>query len=102
MLISLLNGEITQDEYIRANNINLFYKVLPNYIQGFVIRYRGVNMIVVNKWLSKDKKNLTILHELAHLELKHLDKFVFEYKRKGIEDEANKYVERLLNTIKSR
>lgn len=101
MLISLLKGEITQDEYMRANNINIFYKALPSYIQGLVIRYRGVNMIVVNKWLSKRKKNLTILHELAHLELKHLDKFIFEYKRKGIEDEADKYVEFLLNTVKS-
>lgn len=100
MLIALLKGEITQDEYMRANNINIFYKALPNYIQGLVLRYRDINMIVVNKWLSKRKKDLTILHEFAHLELKHLDKFIFEYKRKGIEDEADRYVKFLLNEAK--
>lgn len=100
VLIALIKGEITQDEYMRANNISIFYKNLPSYIDGLVIRYRDINMIVINKWLSKKKANLTILHEFAHLELNHLDKFVFEYKRKGIEDEADKYVEFLLNEAK--
>lgn len=100
MLIALLKGEITQDEYMRANNINIFYKILPNYIHGLVIKYRGISMIVINKYLSKSKSNLAILHEFAHLELNHLDEFICEYKRDDIEDEADKYVSFLLNIIK--
>lgn len=100
MLIALLKGEITQDDYMRANNINIFYEYMPNYIHGLVIKYRGISMIVINKCLSKAKANLTILHEFAHLELHHLDKFICEYKRDDIEDEADKYVEFLLDTVK--
>lgn len=100
MLIALLKGEITQDEYMRANNINIFYKAMPGYIHGLVIKYREISMIVINKYLSKKKADLTILHEFAHLELHHLDKFVCEYKRADIEDEADRYVEFLLNMVK--
>lgn len=100
MLIALLKGEITQDEYMRANNINIFYKDMPGYIHGLVIKYRDISMIVINRYLSKAKANLTILHEFAHLELHHLDNFICEYKRDDIEDEADRYVEFLLNEAK--
>lgn len=100
MLIALLRGEITQDEYMRANNINIFYRCMPNYIHGLVIKYRDISMIVINKCLSKAKANLTILHEFAHLELNHVEKFICEYKRADIEDEADRYVEFLLNMVK--
>lgn len=100
MLIALLKGEITQDEYMRANNINIFYKAMPGYIHGLVIKYRDISMIVINRYLSKAKANLTILHEFAHLELHHLDNFICEYKRDDIEDEADRYVKFLLNEAK--
>ena len=100
MLIALLKGEITQDDYMRANNINIFYRYMPSYIHGLVIKYRDISMVVINKCLSKAKADLTILHEFAHLELHHIDKFVCEYKRDDIEDEADRYVKFLLNEAK--
>lgn len=101
MLIALLKGEITQDDYMRANNINIFYRYMPSYIHGLVIKYRDISMIVINKCLSKAKADLTILHEFAHLELSHLDKLCLDFKIEGIEDEADKYIKYLLNMVKT-
>lgn len=49
------------------------------------------------------KKKKTILHELAHIELSQLeqrDKDLFATKIQGYEDEADKYVKKILNEIK--
>ncbi len=98
MLISLLNSEVTQDEYLNYNNTRIIKISLPRRIYGFIFKYKDNNIIVINKNISYCKQKKTILHELAHLELNHLDnrKRLLEFKIEGIEDEADKYVKFLL------
>lgn len=102
MLISLLRGEITQDEYLHYNNMELRFERLPRYVYGFIYKYKDKILIAVNKSLSEAKKKKTILHEFAHFELKHLDSFLFEFKIENLEDEADKYMNYLLNNIEKR
>lgn len=99
MLIDLLKNEITQDEYIRENNIRIVYKKLPKKIYGFIYRYRDINLIIINWNISKDLKKKTFIHELAHFELHHLDKNFIEFSVENVEDEADKYVNFLLDSI---
>ena len=97
MLLALLEGEIDQNEYMYLNNIELRYVRLPSYVYGLIYKHKDVFLIAINKSLSDNGKKKTILHELAHFELKHWDKEVFEYKIEGLEDEADGYVDFLLN-----
>lgn len=99
MLINLLNGEIEENEYLIINNAKILYKKLPSKIYGFIYEYRGLNIIVINWNMSKEKKKKTIIHELSHLELHHLDKEkqLLEFSIEDIEDEADKYVKYLLD-----
>lgn len=101
MLISLLRGEISQDEYMNYNNVKIVKIDLPRRIYGFIFNYRNINLIIINKYISKNKYDETLLHELAHLELSHLDKMCLDFKIEGIEDEADRYIEYLLNTIET-
>lgn len=100
VLISLLRGEINQDEYMNYNNVKIIKVGLPRRIYGFIFNYRNINIIIVNKYISKEKYDLTLLHEFAHLELSHLDKMCLDFKIEGIEDEADRYVFYLYNIIK--
>lgn len=97
VLLALLEGEIDQNEYMYLNNIELRYVSLPSYVYGLIYKHKDVFLIAINKSLSDNGKKKTILHELAHFELKHWDKEVFEYKIEGLEDEADRYVDFLLN-----
>ena len=101
MLFNLLNNEITEEEYLIDNNVRIIYKKLPKKIYGFIHRYRDTNIIIINWNISKDKKKITIIHELAHLELHHLDvqKELFSFSIENIEDEADLYVKMLLKKI---
>lgn len=99
MLIDLLNGNISQEEYLRENNICIVYKKLPKKIYGFIHRYRELNVITINWNISKEKKKKAIIHELAHLELHHLDKQLFEFLIENAEDEADNYIKFLLEQI---
>lgn len=101
MLISLLRGEISQDEYMNYNNVKIVKIDLPKRIYGFIFNYRNINLIIINKYISKAKYDETLLHELAHLELNHMDKVCLDFKIEGIEDEADRYIEYLLNTIET-
>ena len=60
----------------------------------------SISLIIINKYISKTKYDETLLHELAHLELSHLDKMCLDFKIEGIEDEADRYVFYLYNIIK--
>lgn len=101
MLISLLRGEISQDEYMNYNNVKIVKIDLPKRIYGFIFNYRNINLIVTNKYISQKKYDVTLLHEFAHLELNHMDKVCLDFKIEGIEDEADRYIEYLLNTIET-
>lgn len=101
VLISLLRGEISQDEYMNYNNVKIVKIDLPKRIYGFIFNYRNINLIVTNKYISQKKYDVTLLHEFAHLELSHLDKMSLDFKIEGVEDEADRYIEYLLNTIET-
>lgn len=102
MLISLLSGEISENDYYYINNIKILYRKLPKKVYGFIFRYKSENIITVNNCISLNKQKKTILHELAHLELYHLDnnKNLMEFKIESIEDEADKYIQFILENIK--
>ena len=95
MLKDLLNGDITQEEYLNRNNISLREYKLPKYIYGFIYKHNNIKLIAINKNLSRKKKQFTILHEFAHYELGHLDKVY--YCLEDIEDEADNYIKEVLN-----
>lgn len=100
MLISLLRGEISQDEYLNYNNTVILKKELPRRVYGFIFNYNDKYFIVINKFISYYKQKKTILHELAHMELRHLDKkTLLEFKIEGLEDEADEYVKQLLKSL---
>ena len=78
----------------------LDYGVKPEHI--IVFDYDDVNFIIINKKLSYYKRKKTILHELAHIELNHLnqiDKELFSFKIDNYEDTADIYIKFLLDSI---
>lgn len=100
MLFSFLNGDISQEEYLRQNNVTLWFKRMPGYIYGFIFKYQDKILITINDQISEKKKRFTLLHELAHLELKHTECNFLEFKLKDIEDEADNYTKYLINMAK--
>lgn len=94
MIFSLLNNEITEEDYLRENNIKVVYKRMPKKVYGFIHRYKDINIITINWNISKEKKKKTLLHEFAHLELNHLDTEnpLFEFYIENAEDEAESYL----------
>lgn len=99
MLLSLLNGEISQSDYMNCNDVTLLYRYLPKKVYGFIFKYDSRNIITINCNISDNKKKITLLHELAHLELSHLDKELLEFKIEGLEDEADKYIKFLIESM---
>ena len=99
----LLKKEITQSELLNYFNATIDYDTLPNKIDGCVFNYKGIYVMVVDKDLSYYKKRKTILHELAHIELSQLeqrDKDLFALKSQEYEDEADKYVKKIIDGAK--
>ncbi len=102
MIEKLIRGIITQREVLIYYEANVSYKILPKYINGLVFNYKGINNIIINKNLSYYRRKKTLIHELAHLELNHLcqlDNF-FAFYIQEYEDEADKYIKKILNSIK--
>ncbi len=102
-IYNLLKGEITQKELLDYYNVCISYELLDTKIYGFVFHYKNINNIIINKNLSYYKKKKTILHELAHIELNQLcqaDKEMFAFKINNYEDEADNYINLLLESIK--
>lgn len=100
MLLALLDGQISQEEYLYLNNIDLEFVDIPKYIYGFICKHKENFLIAINKNLSDEKKKKTILHELAHFELNHCEKDFIKYKIEDIEDEADRYMNFLLEYLK--
>lgn len=98
-IYNLLKGNITQKELLNYYNANITYKKMPTYIEGFVFQIKGIFNIIINEELSYYKRKKTILHELAHIELNHLNqvnKDLFQFKINQYEDEADLYIKYLL------
>lgn len=101
MLLELLSGNISQEEYFVNNDVKLLYKQLPKKVYGCVFNYKNYNYIIINTSLSDRKAKHTILHELAHIELNHLSrkKRLLEFKIEGLEDEADEYIRKIMEEI---
>lgn len=104
MLLKLLSNEMTETEFLQQNNIKIIYKKLPKKIYGFIHRYRGINLIIINWNISKEMKKKTLLHEFAHLDLNHLeqDNPLFAFYIENAEDEADNYLKFIEEYIKNR
>lgn len=102
MIISLLTGFISQEELLNNYNASISYTELPKFVYGFVFNYKGINNIIINNNLSSYKQKKTILHELAHIELNQLeqaDNDLFAFKYASYEDEADRYLKKIKETI---
>ncbi len=102
-LYSLLVGNVTQQELLNYYNATITYENMPLGIDGCVFCYNDINNIMINKNLSYYKKRKTVLHELAHIELNQLNqvnKDLFAFKVSKYEDEADRYVKLLLESVK--
>lgn len=102
-IISLLKREITQQELLNYYNACITLIDLPEGINGFIFSYENIYNIFVNKELSYYKRKKTILHELAHIELsqlKQVNKDLFAFYIDTYEDEADKYIKFIIETIK--
>lgn len=101
-IYELLNGVITQKELLNYYNATIIYEPLPKKINGYVFNYDNINFIIINKNLSYYKKRKTILHELAHIELNQLNQFdkdIAYLKVDKYEDEADKYLKFILESM---
>ena len=101
-IYNLLHGEITQKDLLNYYNANITYKKLPIDIDGFVFQFKDIFNIIINEELSYYKRRKTILHELAHIELNQLgqvDKDLFAFKISQYEDEADRYIKVLIESM---
>ena len=102
-LKNLMLGNITQEELLNYYNAVVIYENIPySNIRGLVDYYKGIYFIYINKNLSYYKRRKTLLHELAHIELNQLcqiDKDLFAFHINEYEDEADKYIKKLLENI---
>lgn len=100
-ILSLLKGEITQQDLLEYYNANITLLPLEKGINGFIIRYKDIYNIFINKNISYYKRKKTLVHELAHIELNHLnqiDNDLFAFHIDKYEDEADRYVKYLLES----
>ena len=103
-IINLLRGDITQQDLLNYYNASISYEDLPDNIRGFVFLYRSIYHIIINKKLTYYLRRKTVLHELAHIELSHLGQFdrdLFAFRIDDCEDEADSYIQFLLETMKN-
>lgn len=103
MINKLLKGDITQQELLNYYNANITYVSLNEEINGFVFFYKNIYNIIINSDLSYYKRKKTLLHELAHIELNQLcqvDKDLFAFKVDKYEDEADKYIKFIIESLK--
>ena len=99
---SLLNGSVSQNDLLNYYNASILYYELPSSVRGFIFNYDNINFIIINKNISYYKKKKTILHELAHIELNQLcqyDKDLFALKTDKYEDDADRYIKFLIETL---
>lgn len=100
---NLIRGEIEQEDLLRWHNANVIYKRLIDEVNGFVISHKNINCIVINYNKPKELYRDILIHELAHIELNHLNRFdkdLIKFNRIDLEDEADKYIESILNELK--
>ena len=101
---NLIRGEVTQSDLLNYYNATIVYDELPRSVNGYVFNYDSVNFIMINKNLSTYRRKMTILHELAHIELNqlnHLDNDLLEFHRQDYEDAADRYIKFITECIEN-
>lgn len=101
-LKNLISGEISQNDILNWYNVKIIYDILPNSVNGYAFNYDVINFVIINKNLSYYKKKKTLLHELAHIELNQLcqaDKDLFAFHIQEYEDEADRYIKFIQDSI---
>lgn len=105
MLENLLSNTISLEDVLNYYNANISYVYLPRYINGFVWSYQNVYNIFINSSLSSKKKKDTIIHELAHIELNHLNQVnseLFSFMVDKYEDDADMYIKVIREKLNER
>lgn len=103
MIRDLLEGNIKQEDVLHYYNATITYESLPKGIKGFVFSYRGINNIIIKCGMSRHLSKKIILHELAHIELNHLNqvnKDLIAFYIAGYEDEADYYIDEIMKNLK--
>ena len=98
-LKNLIMGVINENDLLNYFNANLEFEIMPKHINGFVFSYDTNYFIKLNYSLGNLKRKKTLLHELAHIELNHLDqngKDLFAFHTDSYEDEADEYIKKIL------
>ena len=96
---NLIMGVIDENDLLNYFNANLEFEMMPKYINGFVFSYDTNYFIKLNYSLGNLKKKKILLHELAHIELNQMcqtDKDLFAFNVEKYEDEADKYIKKIL------
>lgn len=95
MLKDLIDGEITQDDFMRNYDVTLLKQKLPKHIHGLCFKEDRI-FVIINSRLGDENSKKTLLHEFAHVELHHLDKMFYYHSVENMEDEADRYIDFLL------
>ncbi|MBO5138379.1 MAG: ImmA/IrrE family metallo-endopeptidase [Bacilli bacterium] len=99
MLKALIDNEISQEEFVRFYDITIVFRRLPKNVYGLAFKKKR-NYVVINSNLGEKSRKSTLLHEFAHIELHHLDEVFIKAKVDKIEDEADRYIEFLLDSLR--
>lgn len=95
MLNELLEGEISQDDFMRNYDVTLLKQQLPKNVHGMCFKKDRI-YVVINSRLGDENFKKALLHEFAHVELHHLDKMFYYNSVNKMEDEADRYLKFLL------
>ena len=100
---NVLMGVITDEDLLNYYNAKKLYTKLVPEVNGYVLLYRGIYTVIINKYKSKRNIKDTIIHELAHIELCQLERPNKDYLllccRSDLEDEADDYVRSIKKEI---
>lgn len=100
---NVLMGVITDEDLLNYYNAKKLYTKLVPEVNGYVLLYRGIYTVIINKYKSKKKIKDTIIHELAHIELCQLEQCNKDYLlmccRNDLEDEADEYIKNIEKEI---
>ena len=101
---NLIQGIITQNELLNYLNATIVYETLPKGVNGFVFYYDGIYFIILDNSMGLYKRQKTLLHELAHIELNQLcqsNKELFAFYIEEYEDAADKYIYKIKEKLSS-
>ena len=70
----MFEHELTED-YLLCNSISTYYLKLPNKVHAFTIQIEDEKYILINKNHTFYTQKLALVHELVHIDCKHLNNY---------------------------